>query len=155
MHTQEDAMWQITGLLDEPVELPAADWLSALGSALRAEGRMSALGGLACEQLNENVVIVHDMRHAARYVLQKQGKPAALSLSAEPPIPLHEAHGMPAPPLEELSLVAYEIEDVVLATPSFEARPLEEVVQPYSCELDDLDDFDDELTVVMDRALLR
>lgn len=152
---QEEALWQITGLVDEPVELPAADWLSALGTALRQQGRMSAICGLACEQLSEGVVIVHDMQHRARYVLQRQGAPAALSLRTDDPIPLSEAHGMPMPPSKDMALSAFEIEDRVIGTPILLSCP--ESALDVGC-FDDYVGFDDptdEVTVMIDRSMLR
>lgn len=151
---QEEALWQISGLLEEPVELSAADWLSALGTALRQQGRMSAICGLACEQLSEGVVIVHDLQHRARYVLQRQGAPATLSLQTEPPIPLNEAHGMPMPPSKDMALSAFEIEDRVIGAPVILSRP--ESALDVGC-FDDCYGFDDptdEVTVMIDRSVL-
>jgi hypothetical protein len=151
MLIEEEGLWQITGLSDEPVELSASDWLSALGTALRAEGRLSALGGLACEQLSSGVIIVHDMRHRARYVLQRQGAPAAISLVCDEVIPLHEAHGMPSVPAEQLTIESYDIEDHG-CQPRWHAPRVETLdAAPYT----DFGDPCEEVTVMVDRAALR
>lgn len=163
MYGQEEALWQITGLQDDPVELPAHDWLSALGQALRAKGRMDALGGLACEQLSEGVVIVHDLEHRARYVLQRQGAPAALALSDEAPIPLQDAPDAPTSP--DGAFAAFAINDP--APPPLIHDPVYdvEVYDVSSFDLDSLDDAlpsdlpdhddpSDEVTVMIHRAEL-
>lgn len=158
MFSSEDALWQISGLQDEPVELSASDWLSALGQALRAEGRLSALGGLACEQLSEGAVIVHDMQHGARYVLQRQGAPAALALPAGAPIPLGDAPGAPEPTGD--GLAAFELDEPApppLALVSDEVS----VYDASAFDMDELylhaldpDDPSEEVTVMIQRGVL-
>lgn len=152
---QEEALWQITGLHTDPVELPALDWLSALGQALRAEGRLDALGGLACEQLSEGVVIVHDLEHRARYVLQRQGAPAALALRSEAPIPLHDAPNAPSP--SDGGITAFAIHDPappVREAVIYDAAAFDLDAVFHDDDSDDDDDLSDEVTVMMSRDVV-
>lgn len=118
-------VWQISGMEDGPHRVTAEDWMAALGIMLRQQGRMAALGGLACEQVTQQHVIINDFVHSVRYVVELQEAPAVLSLCEEEVIPLSEATGMGLSTDEEMSVEAFEIEDRVTGPTSFAKLPVQ------------------------------
>lgn len=116
-------VWQVSCLRDDPFQVVAADWMAALGIALREQGRMAALGGLACEQVTQHHIIINDFVHNERYVIQKQLAPAGLSLGDEDAIPLGEAIGMSSADDDGMFVEAFEIEDRVTGAVVFAKPP--------------------------------
>ena len=115
-------VWQVSCLRDDPFQVVAADWMAALGIALREQGRMAALGGLACEQVTQHHIIINDFVHSERYVIQKQLEPAVSSPCDGDAIPLSEAGRMSTTDDDKMFVEAFESEDrvtegVVLAKP--------------------------------------
>ena len=49
----------------------ATDWMSALGAALYRMGQIGGIKRMACEQMGNGDVIVNDLTHRRRYVVQR------------------------------------------------------------------------------------
>ncbi|MDG1479033.1 MAG: hypothetical protein P8R54_05545 [Myxococcota bacterium] len=63
-------LWRISSPDTAPVTLRATDWISALGAALHQLGRSQHINRMACERLRNGDLIINDLTHDSRYVVQ-------------------------------------------------------------------------------------
>ena len=65
------ALWRVSSPHTAPVTLRATDWISALGAALHQLGWLEQINRMACERLPNGDLIINDLTHDSRYIVQK------------------------------------------------------------------------------------
>ncbi|MFT5680462.1 MAG: hypothetical protein ACI8RZ_001368 [Myxococcota bacterium] len=65
------ALWRVSSPYTAPVTLRATDWITALGSALHQLGRADRIDSMACERLSNGDLIINDLTHECRYIVQQ------------------------------------------------------------------------------------
>jgi hypothetical protein len=69
-HSNLKALWRVSSPYTAPVTLRATDWISALGAALHQLGRAEHIDRMACERLPNGDLIINDLTHDCRYIVQ-------------------------------------------------------------------------------------
>ncbi len=78
-------LWRVSSPDTAPVTLRATDWISALGGALHQLGRSQHINRMACERLLNGDLIINDLTHDSRYVVQHLSTAADLLMPGAAP----------------------------------------------------------------------
>lgn len=72
MHEPDELLhrYRVSSQHHPPIIVDAADWMSAIGSALRRLGRIGSIRRMACEQMPNGDIIINDLTNRLRYVVQ-------------------------------------------------------------------------------------